>query len=287
MHIEEIVARFNQTRESPLTLISKSEYGVSGAWILRDTFDRGFVLKVTPGPLSERMRHLADRVQRLQDKGYPVPIHHPAVEVDETTAWLQELMPGAASDHIDLTLLESVTSAIALQHGEGSINDTSWREHMLASLTDGVSEYCTHELLQQHSDESRRLLGRIRSVARSATSVELPGRDLVHHDLHHRNVLRQNGHLTAVVDWDGCRHGDALFDVVTFAVWLHADVTDASSQHHAWMTDRLIDAKRPDATGVYIAHMSIRAVNHSLRTWGTETTNMWIARCNRWLDDWT
>ncbi|MDQ6778111.1 MAG: aminoglycoside phosphotransferase family protein [Actinomycetota bacterium] len=39
--------------------------------------------------------------------------------------------------------------------------------------------------------------------------------DSVHLDFHHRNAVASNRRLTAVIDCDGYRSGDRVFDLVT------------------------------------------------------------------------
>jgi hypothetical protein len=66
---------------------------------------------------------------------------------------------------------------------------------------------------------------RHRRIAReryAEAEPRLQGRDLIHADLDPGNILVSDGRLTAIVDWHGCREGDAAFDLAGLAWGLHS-----------------------------------------------------------------
>src|SRR5207253_7243057 len=56
------------------------------------------------------------------------------------------------------------------------------------------------------------------SIGRSLALTDIAGNDIVHGDLHPGNLLQLDGRLSAVIDMDYTRVGDADFDLAMLAV---------------------------------------------------------------------
>ena len=85
-------------------------------------------------------------------------------------------------------------------------------------LTKGGRGYCLHEPLHNYDHRTRRIALRIEEIGRSLEPLQLQGADIVHADIHPGNMLQIDGRLSAIVDLDYARCGDASFDLVFLAV---------------------------------------------------------------------
>jgi hypothetical protein len=111
-------------------------------------------------------------------------------------------------------------SLVALNHqlrGLGSGPAEDWQSLMRLSLTEGLEGYCEHGSLAAFSDDSRSLLRQVLGAAGNIEWESLPADDVVHYDFHPGNILVSDDTVTGIVDWDGCRSGDGLLDLVALA----------------------------------------------------------------------
>ncbi len=102
----------------------------------------------------------------------------------------------------------------------------------------------------------------------------MPDGDAVHTDFHHRNVLRANGDIRAVIDWEGSRGGDRLFDLVTLAFTLPAARSPAGAAARVWR--RVEAAGARPVIEAYVAHMALRQVDWSIRHHGPGEVGLWL-----------
>lgn len=208
----------------------------------------------------EELARVVERVERLRAKGYPAPRHHPPLPFDGGVALFQDAAEGTWRDDVDAPLIDDFLALNDLQAGEGNGSE-SWSQHIARTLVEGADGYCLHEPLRTHSRETSDLLSWVEGVGRSVG--DLPASDLVHYDFHHRNVLRVGTCLSAVIDLDGCRPGDRIFDLVTFAFgFTHADAA-ADLEDRVWQ--RAQELGSTERLTAYIAHMSLRRVDWTIR----------------------
>jgi aminoglycoside phosphotransferase (APT) family kinase protein len=147
-----------------------------------------------------------------------------------------------------------------------------WTEYVAGSLRAGCTGYCQHEPLRAHDARTAALLDRIRAVGTEAE--ELPAGDAVHVDFHHRNVLRVGAAVSAVVDWEGCRAGDAAFDLVTLRFGLSVAGTSRAAVDLVWQAARR--RASPSALRAYVAHMALRQVDWSIRFRTPADVDHWL-----------
>jgi aminoglycoside phosphotransferase (APT) family kinase protein len=158
-------------------------------------------------------------------------------------------------------LVDTVLRLNDLQAGD-ALESASWTDFVRMTLTEGADGYCLHESLRAHGGETRRALEWIESVGRAITP--LPGADLVHLDFHHRNLLRDGQRLVAVIDWEGSRPGDRVFDLVTFCFgFTHARVAGPELEERVWARASTLGGA--DALAAYVAHMALRRLDWSIR----------------------
>lgn len=136
----------------------------------------------------------------------------------------------------------------------------AWTRYLRTSLLEGANGYCLHETLQHYNDQPRAILEWVHDVGRTMT--QLPGTDIVHFDFHHRNLLRQADRITGVVDWEGVRLGDCLFDLVTFCFGFTHAVTEPGLEEMVW--NRITTTSEPNVIESYVAHTSLRRLDWTI-----------------------
>jgi aminoglycoside phosphotransferase (APT) family kinase protein len=151
----------------------------------------------------------------------------------------------------------------------------TWAEDVVRAVTDGYAQhdYCVLESLTTHSAVTADLLEVLQTfVKRHADEVGVAdAEDIVHFDFSPANVLSARGRVVRVVDWEGVRAGDRLFDLATplFYTYPISDVFDG-----LW---KLALARgKPGVLGVYLAHMLVRQIDFSIRHHGTAAVDQWL-----------
>jgi hypothetical protein len=219
-----------------------------------------------PGALAEHSRRV-QQLARLRDRGYPMPLHFAPIRlaagaVVRPRQWIGR---GGIDDRLSHRLLDDLLAVIPLQRQLLSTAD-AWPEFLLMTLTVGAGDWCRHDTLRQHSPASKRLLRRIYAVRDAAQVAGLPDTDLLHLDLHHQNVLQE---------------GDRLIDLVTLAFSAGTAQGEPGVQQRLWQL--VGDSVPPDALAIYLAHLSLRLVDWSVRR-RPEATGYWLEAANRALD---
>jgi hypothetical protein len=87
---------------------------------------------------------VAERVQRLRDKGYLAPRYYSPATFDGGVALFQDAVPGAWSDEVDDELIETALTLNDLQADEGD-HSNSWHNYLASTLTEGAAGYCIHD----------------------------------------------------------------------------------------------------------------------------------------------
>jgi hypothetical protein len=133
-------------------------------------------------------------------------------------------------------------------------------------------DFCLHETLAQYDTRSRKLLGWIREVGRSAPAT-LPGDDLVHWDLLPGNVLLdESGEVTGIVDWDGIGRGHRGFSLVKLRFSLERGYSlrpdgypSVAASAVARLEEHLRDVMEPEVFRLCWAHWSLSMVDWTIR----------------------
>lgn len=235
--------------------------GEVGAHYARAEDGRRLVYKWYPGAHRlEALQRVVDRAERLRDRGYLMPVHLPPFAVAEGVVIVQEAVPGACSDEVSRAFVHQLLELNDLQAG---LHDSgaAWTAWIRSTLLEGAAGFCLRETLASYDAETRELLAWIDEVGK--THPDLPARDVVHVDFHHRNVLREGERLTAVVDWDGCAYGDRAFDLVTFCFGFSHAVAELGAEELAWSRAR--ELASVEILAPYVAHMALRRVDWTIR----------------------
>jgi aminoglycoside phosphotransferase (APT) family kinase protein len=175
-------------------------------------------------------------------------------------AIFQDAVEGEWRDDVDDDLASTIFALNDLQAGEAD-QPTGWRDYIAQTLIEGADGYCIHDTLGNYSAETLDVLRWVEDVGNSVR--RLPCTDIVHLDFHHRNMLRVDERLSAVVDWEGCTSGDRVFDLITFSFgFTHAD-GDPEVEERVWARATVLGL--PDQLMAYTAHMALRRLDWTIR----------------------
>ena len=142
----------------------------------------------------------------------------------------------------------------------------------------GGNGYCLHEPLRRHDSRTRRIVERIEEIGRSLRPSDLAGTDIVHGDLHEGNLLQVDGRLSAVVDLDYTRRGDAVFDLTMLAV------TSLGVPVERGVRSRLFEAGVHSLSEprrlAYVGNLLLRCLDWPIRKGRTDEIEFWLARAD-------
>ena len=220
-------------------------------------------------------------VGRLRDRGARLPAYLHVLPIGDGVLVVQEFLPGETSDRVPDPLLEDLIAHNALQAGAAP-GGHGWKTYMLESLSRGLSGYCEHGSLRTYNQATRALLDRIRAAGAALVEVAVEEGDAVHVDFHHRNVLAEGGRLSGVVDCEGYRSGDRIFDLVTLAFCLSVAECSPTAEDSLWaLIRRLCDHVTATA---YVAHMALRQVDWSIRHRTHDDVVQWLTTSEEILE---
>lgn len=200
--------------------------GEHGAFAVRSRRGTRLVLKVFDPSWALRLRRSVEVVGAVRGRGIPVPWPY---ETGVAGAWAYTLqarcrgvVPPVLSDRHAATMLDLWEA----QRGAG-LDGEDWPPAVERALRAGeVSLWADHGPIRAAGGRAAGLLDEIVDVgARFDAAALCPG-DAVHGDWHHQNLLVEGDAVTAIIDWEASRPGDARSDLAYLAFW--ADVFDGS-----------------------------------------------------------
>jgi hypothetical protein len=217
--------------------------------------------------LTEGRSRTGPLVDKARAAGVPTARQELAAHVDGARVIVQQRLPGTPPHHVDAVLVRQMIAVNDRLAGLYSAEPAGEPADLYLSA-DGPG-FCLHQPLAEHSARTARLLDRIHEIG--AEHPAMVGDDLVHLDFHPGNVLVDNGRLTGVIDWDGATRGDRHFDLVTLRFWLTGRDTALTGP-----LDERLDALSERRRLAYLAHMSLRQVDWSLRHHDEATVDHWL-----------
>jgi hypothetical protein len=257
--------------------------GETGATAIEDVHGRLYVLKweLDPGNAAHRI-HGARLAERLRvEAGWPAPKQR-TITTDECLLVVQELMPGRVVTRLTHGLVESLFDLHERRlRLEPEPDEGAWASDMIEVLVHGGNGYCLHEPLRRFDHRTRRIVERIEEIGRSLDPEDLAGRDVVHGDLHVGNLLHVDDRLSAVVDMDYTRVGDAAFDLATLAI--SSLDTDAEGGVRARLLERGIAALSEPKRDAYVANLLLRCLDWPIRKGRPAEVEHWIVEADRLL----
>jgi Phosphotransferase enzyme family len=205
--------------ELGLAVIGRFDGGEHGALAVEDGNGTRQVLKLfTTGEL-DRLTVAIDVATQSRERGVPVPDPYVVGRTTSHAYTLQRHCPGAVPEWF-----ADAHARQLLQYWEahvgGARGRSDWPERMVNALvhTDhGV--FVAHEPIRGAGGGAAALLDEIEAVGRTADPSIVRRDDLMHADWHHRNHLAEGDTVTAVIDWENARPGDARADLVLLNYW--------------------------------------------------------------------
>ena len=134
-----------------------------------------------------------------------------------------------------------------------------WPERLVHALVVGDIElFAVHAPIRAAGGEAAVLLGEIVDVGGSADPSVLRRTDAMHRDWHHRNLLVDGDTVTAVIDWESARAGDARLDLVLLNYWCDVYVDSGVSRAaHSRVSSFTAARVEPDARRLLAALVAL------------------------------
>jgi len=268
------------------TLVGPLAGGETGATQIRRADGTPFVLKWEDDLDNQQRRrqgaHLAERLRT--EAGWPSPAQD-LLDIDGTLVIVQEFLPGGNVGHLSHTIVDSILELHHARLGLAAFDDDNgkWGTYLLRMLTVGGNGYCLHEPLHRFDARTRNVIERFEEIGHSTDPSDLAGHDIIHFDLHPGNLLQVDGRLTAVVDMDYARRGDATFDLTTLAVASLGVTCDPGVRIRIF--DEGVEALPAPKRGVYLANLLLRNLDWSIRKSRLDEIEFWLAETERLLPD--
>jgi aminoglycoside phosphotransferase (APT) family kinase protein len=276
--LSQVVELIHDKRGLDLRAVGVFAGGEVGATDVRAEDGSRYVLKWWEGD-EDAGRTVSVLVERLRQRGYPIPRFIVADDLDGVTVMLQEYIAGKVTDEVSDDVITTLLSLNALQKEAGTAADDDWTTYIAGSLLNGCDGYCEHKSLREYDRRTAALLETVHAVGEAIES--LPSGDVVHADFHHRNVLVADGAVSAVIDWEGCRSGDSVFDLVTLAFGLTVAQVSSKARDQVWEAVRRRAV--PDVRRAYVAHMALRQVDWSIRHRTPQDVDHWLRASSDFL----
>lgn len=217
--LSHLVQAINNLESTSFRIVRSIVGGTSGAYVLEPG---PCVLKVRPGKTAWWVRRGQITVDALRTVDYPAPEFLHIGEIDETTYWITELLPGTPMaealtwDTLPL-LLELIDRTADLK--PATVQD--WSVAMKHVPLDDKFGWC--ELIRSQSPDAARLVDELQALVEPLRNVHIPNDDAVHGDFGPHNVLVENGRVTAVVDCEAAGRGTRMYDLAYLRRWATLD----------------------------------------------------------------
>ncbi len=281
----EAARRYSAATSNTYRLVGPLAGGETGATLIKGDDGERRVLKweADPAKQAQRSHALALAARLRTEAGWPIP-RQEAVRAD---AWLfvtQEFMDGQPIDVLSHGLVDELLTLhqrrLDLAVPDGTDH---WGEEMIEILVEGGNGYCLHEPLRNHDDRTRRVVEQIEEIGRALTPADLPGGSIIHGDLHPGNLLQVDGRLSAVVDLDYARLGDAGFDLAWLAVASLAQPAEAGVRRR--LVEVGLDSLASKHRAAYIGNMLLRLLDWPIRKQRLDELEFWLDKADRLLGE--
>lgn len=275
LDVVRLVDALSRTHGIELELVGPAPGGEVGAAFVRWPSGRMGVLTQVGDDspaAAAALRATADVLGVARARGLPVPRYDLIAAAGGVHAVVQERLPGAPPRTVGQALVAQLVAAV--QQWTGLLAERTELAPPPLYLTESGPGFCLHESLQHYDARTRRLLGQVREVGRTAASAA--GTDLVHLDFHPGNVLVDTaGRITGIVDWDGWGRGDRWFSLEVLAFDLARRRAGAATRSR--LDERIAAAVAPDRLLAYRAHLALRQVDWVIRHHGPAEVDVWLA----------
>lgn len=241
-------------------------HGAGGA-VLARLAGEPVVIKAWPRT-AERERRVSTGLAHaaiMAERSVPVP---PLIErgtLGDDSYLIHRFVDGEWPAVVDGVLATELLSVVDRQRDAAPSADPGWPDDLATMITDGdVSLDIRPERLRDHR-QGRTILQNAEHALADCPRRLLRCTDIVHGDFAPENVLVADGRITAVIDWEQSRVGDAGFDL---AGLIHDIVIgDKADAGVLAELQRAIEARVPDAAWrLYTAMYAVRYASWSIGT---------------------
>ncbi len=239
------------------------------------------MLKFLEAARPDAVARVADAVDSLRDRGYPAPAYLCWGVFSDGTYVVQERLAGApVGDKFGDRHVSEVLGLNQLQADASDVPASDWPLPVVRPILEGGSGFCLLETMQDHSDESRLLLGYVQEIARTDGPTIEPRTDFVHFDFSQANILTDGDRIICVIDWDAVCLGDRAFDLATLMFY-----ADDNGETFRALRSAALDITTTPALRTYLAHMMLRQTEWSIRFHSPETAERYLDRSNTILSE--
>jgi hypothetical protein len=269
-----LLTAVNAQHDTTFTLAERYPHGESGsgAYAVIDVTERRGVLKWVSDPTrGARLHEIAATTTQLRTSGYPAPRYFVVGCVSTVCYTIQEMLPGRPLQRVPLGLVPRLVQFNELQRGHALPGPRDWPRPIVAPVLYGGAGFCLLDPLRTYSSATATLLMTVQAIVRQHYAASYATDDVVHIDFNPTNILVHNGTISGIIDWQDPQAGDCTFDLVTllFYSWNTPAVRDQLWQH-------ILTRISPQVLGVYLAHMSLRQVDWSIRHHGSQAVSQWL-----------
>jgi Ser/Thr protein kinase RdoA (MazF antagonist) len=197
-------------------LIGRFDHGAGGTSLV-ELCGSEVVLKAWPeqSPTAANLLQAVSLMAVMRARGVPIPELLETGQLAGQRYAIYERRPGRWPARPSRALLRELTDVVAREREAAPSEPGRWPRTVRAMLYgegDPLFEI-SPSVLEAHPD-GRRLLSRARARLDECDPSLLTGGDIMHGDFAPENALVHEGRLSAVVDWEQCRPGDATLDLV-------------------------------------------------------------------------
>jgi Phosphotransferase enzyme family len=282
--LEETVRQINAQYGTNFRLLGRYPVGETGAFRLVDGAGTRFVLKWSPQPAHLPLVTAAARAsEQLRSLGYPAPSYVLWGALPEGCFGVQHALPGRPRRLAEPAIVDQLVALCDLHAGRGGWlaevfpARPPWAEEAVHAVMHGYAEhdYCILGSLRAYSPAAAELLRVVQAfVEQHADEMGVADHtDIVHFDFSPANLLLdERQRVLGVVDWEGVRAGDRLFDLATLLFYLPVD-----GEAHQRLRRAALERGRPGVLGIYLSHLVVRQVDFSIRHHGPTAVERWLA----------
>ncbi len=208
------------------------------------------VLKTSNNPMwKAQIERAKAATGHLRPLGYPVPAYYYIDATDRGTFWLEDELPGLATEKPTPEQVTALINLIELQKGKAisEVQGQDWGWYIQSAVFKGEGSLV--RMLMLFGPETSSLAAQIEGMVMGLDNLMLEKGDLVHGDFTIDQVLTQGQNISAVLDWDQVGYGDRLIDLV--GLWFSlADQPEASAQ----IMNHMLQVSKPETIKVYAAY---------------------------------
>jgi len=230
--------------------------GEHGAVGVRSSNGERMVLKVFDAASASRLQRSIDMVSVVHDRGVRVPWPYSTGVAAGHAYTLQPRCRGSVPVVLTERHVETMLNWWTLQY-DAPVDDDGWCVAVGRALTVGDATLCAeHDSIKDAGGDAAALLNEILASGPFDLS-DVRSTDVVHGDWHHRNLLADGDVVTAIIDWEASRPGDARFDLCYLAYWAevfdHSEVSPRAAARIKSTVRSRVDASVRSALSALIA----------------------------------